>query len=296
MYGIPLILIILFGQLRLSFDSENQTVRIASVNISKSDLENRINSYTDSLIDKSNNSFLSNCEIAITSGANIVFGAETEITLNEDNEELFINKAKIIARKNNIYLGLPMAVILKGFPQVRPENKIIWISPKGEILFEYHKAKPTPGEGDYGDGILKYFDSPYGRISSAICFDMDFPSFIRQVNDMNIDIMLVPGNDWKEISPYHTYVSSARAIEQGFNMVRATSRGLSASFDYKGKLLSYQDFYNTDNVILYSDLPVKGTKTIYSKFGDYFAWLCILLFLSISFLLIKKTWINDNRD
>ena len=291
-YGIPLIVIILLGQLRLSFNSGNQTVKIASINISKSDLENRVNAYSDSLIDKSNNSFLSKCEIAVTSGAKIIFGIETVITLKEDKEELFINKAKTIAKKNNIYLGLPMAVILKGFPQVRPENKLTWISPQGEILFEYHKAKPTPGEGDYGDGILKYFDTPYGRISSTICFDMDFPSFIRQVHDMNIDIMLVPGNDWREISPYHTYVASARAIEDGFNLVRAASRGLSASFDYTGKPLSYQDFYSTDDVILYSDVPMKGTKTIYSKFGDYFAWMCVLFFLSISLIFIKRTWIN----
>jgi len=61
-------------------------------------------------------------------------------------------------------------------------------SPEGQVLFTYHKAKPTPGEGNYGDGIIKYFDSPYGRISSTICFDMDFPSLISQVNKMNIDI------------------------------------------------------------------------------------------------------------
>lgn len=138
---------------------------------------------------------------------------------------MFIEKAKVIAQKDSIYLGLPMEVIPTGFPEVRPENKIIWISPKGQILYTYHKAKPTPGEGNYGDGIIKFFDSPYGRISSSICFDMDFPSLISQVNKMNIDIMLVPGNDWQEIAPYHTYVASARAIEQGFNMVRAVSRG-----------------------------------------------------------------------
>ncbi len=294
-YGIPLILLMLFGQLRLFFNSGNQTVRIASVNISKSDLENRINTYSDSLIDISNNNFLSNCEIAANSGAKIIFGIETVINLKEDKEDAFVEKAIAVAKRNNIYLGLPMAVILKGFPQVRPDNKIIWISPQGEILYEYHKGKPTPGEGKYGDGILKYFDTPYGRISSVICFDMDFPSFIRQVEDMNIDIMLVPGNDWKEISPYHTYVASARAIEEGFNMVRAASRGLSASFDYKGELLSHQDFYRTNNVILYSDVPMKGTKTIYSRFGDYFAWMCILIFLSTSYMVLKKTWINNTR-
>jgi len=287
-YGIPLLSIILFGQVRLLTDTEYETVRVASINISKDALQTRFNANIDSLVEKANKDFLLHCEIAAASGAKIVFGIETVISLHKDKESEFIEKAKVIARNKNVYLGLPMKVILEGFPDVLPENKISWISPQGELLYTYHKAKPTPGEGNYGDGIIKYFDSPYGRISSSICFDMDFPALISQVNKMNIDIMLVPGNDWLEIAPYHTYVSSARAIEQGFNMVRAASRGLSASFNYKGQVLSSLDYYKTDDLILYSDLPTKGQKTIYSVLGDYFAWMCIVFLIIISAIFIKQ--------
>lgn len=287
-YGIPLLSIILFGQIRLLTDIEYETVRVASINISKDALHNRFNANIDSLVEKANNSFLTHCEISAASGAKIVFGIETVISLHKDKENEFIEKAKTIAQNEGIYMGLPMEVIPEDFPEIRPENKIIWISPKGQVLYTYHKAKPTPGEGNYGDGIIKYFDSPYGRISSAICFDMDFPALISQVNKMNIDIMLVPGNDWQEIAPYHTYVASARAIEQGFNMVRAASRGLSASFNYKGQLLSSMNYYKTEDLILYSDLPTKGLKTIYSVLGDYFAWLCIVFLMIISAIFIKQ--------
>ncbi len=287
-YGIPLLSIILFGQVRLLTDTEYETVRVASINISKDALQTRFNANIDSLVEKANKDFLLHCEIAAASGAKIVFGIETVISLHKDKESEFIEKAKVIARNKNVYLGLPMKVILEGFPDVLPENKISWISPQGELLYTYHKAKPTPGEGNYGDGIIKYFDSPYGRISSSICFDMDFPALISQVNKLNIDIMLVPGNDWLEIAPYHTYVSSARAIEQGFNMVRAASRGLSASFNYKGQVLSSLDYYKTDDLILYSDLPTKGQKTIYSVLGDYFAWMCIVFLIIISAIFIKQ--------
>ena len=286
-YGIPILSITLFGQFRLLTETEDETVRVASINISKDALNNRFNSNVDSLVEKANIDFLTNCEIAASSGAKVVFGIETVISLEKYLEKEFIEKAKLVAQKEGIYLGLPMEVILKGFPKVRPENKIIWISPTGQILYTYHKAKPTPGEGNYGDGIIKYFDSPYGRISSSICFDMDFPALISQVNNMNIDIMLVPGNDWQEITPYHTYVASARAIEHGFNMVRSVSRGFSASFNYKGQLLSSMNYYKTDDTILYSDIPTKGKKTIYSIFGDYFAWVCIIFLVIISVFFIK---------
>ena len=287
-YGILFLIVILFGQIRLAINNKYGTVRIASINIDKAELNNRYNENNDSINDMANNKFLHNSDIAASSGAKIVFGIEAIISLPEDKEKGFIEKAKAIAQKDSIYLGLPMCIIPKRFPDIRPENKIVWVSPKGQVLFAYNKAKLTPGEGKYGDGKLKYFDSPYGRICSAICFDMDFPSLINQISKAKIDIMLVPGNDWREISPYHTYVSSFRAIEQGFNMARSVSNGLSASFNCKGQLLSSLDFYKTNELILYSDIPVKGQKTIYSLFGDYFAWLCIAFFLIITGIIILR--------
>lgn len=278
-YSIIFLTIIIFGQVRLSINNDHNTVRIASININEAEWRNRFHELNSSKNDKVNNDFLAACDIAAASKAKIIFGPETIIRLHYDKENEFIEHAKVIAKKNSIYLGLPMEVFPKDYPEVRPENKIIWISPEGQVLFTYHKSKPTPGEGDYGDGVIKYFDSPYGRISTAICFDMNFLSLINQTSNMNIDIMLVPSNDWKDISPYHTYAASFRAIEQGFNLVRSVGEGFSASFNYKGQTLSSQDFFNTDDVILYSDVPTKGQKTVYSVLGDYFAWLCILFFL-----------------
>ncbi len=295
-FGIPFLLIIIWGQFRLSHNIDSPTVRIAAINSTKAAYQHRMTTNFDSLVEKANQEFLYNCEMAASSGAKIVFGRETIISLPVDKETNFIEKAKTIAIRDSIYIGIPINVIPEENSNENPENKIIWISPTGETLFTYHKAKPTyPGEYDYGDGIIKYFDSPYGRIGSAICFDMDFPSLISQTGRMDIDIMLVPGSDWEEISPYHTYVASMRGIENGFNMVRSTFKGFSASFNYKGQIISSNDFFKTDELILYSDVPVKGQKTVYSVLGDYFAWLCIIFFLSMSVVYAKIKGINKNE-
>ncbi len=290
-FGIPFLSIIIWGQFRLSQPNDSPTVRIASINSTKAEYQHRMTTNFDSLVEQANQGFLRNCEIAASSGAKIVFGRETIISLSKEKENDYIEKVKTVAIRDSIYIGIPLNIIPEENSNKNPENKIIWISPIGETLFTYHKAKPTyPGECDHGDGVIKYFDSPYGRIGSAICFDMDFPSLIKQTGKMDIDIMLVPGSDWKEISPYHTYVASTRSIENGFNMVRSTFKGFSASFDYKGQLLSSNDFFKTDEVLLYSDLPVKGQKTVYSVLGDYFAWLCIIFFLLINTVFIKRKW------
>jgi apolipoprotein N-acyltransferase len=287
-YLFPIVIVILWGQIRLTNVFSIRTVKIASINIPSSDMQHIFNDQPDSINEKINRSFLNNCEIAAKSEAKFVFGNEIMLNLNSDKEAEYIEKAKSAAVNNQIYIGLPLLIYPIENPDVRPMNKITWISPDGKILFEYYKAKPTPGEGNYGDGVIRYFDSPYGRISSVICFDMDFHELIQQVNEMNVDIMLVPGNDWKEITPYHTYAASFRAIEQGFNLVRSASRGLSASFNYKGEVLSYQNYFNTKDEIFYSDVPMKGQHTIYAVIGDSFAWASFLFFFLVSIFVFRK--------
>jgi len=61
------------------------------------------------------------------------------------------------------------------------ENKIIWIDPAGEIIAEYLKSRPVPGEGCVsGSGKIPVLETPYGRIATTICFDMDFANLINQ--------------------------------------------------------------------------------------------------------------------
>lgn len=288
-YAVPVLIILLYGQIRLAQQTTEDTVRIASISVPKDVLQQIYSEHPDSISGQLTSSFLDNCHIAAQSGAIIVFGTEGIVNVSSDKEGEFVEQAQAIATRDSIYIGLPMLVYPINTSQALPMNKITWISPRGEILFTFCKAKPTPGEGSYGDGVIRYFDSPYGRIGSVICFDMDFPSFIHQVNSMHIDIMTVPGNDWREIAPYHTYVASFRAIEQGFHLVRAASWGLSASFTNKGQVLSSQDYYTSNHAILYSDVPMKGQSTVYSIVGDLFAWLCVLLFITISiYVLINR--------
>ena len=119
-------------------------------------------------------------------------------------------------------------------------------------------------------------DTPYGRLSSAICFDADFPSLLAQAGKMRTDIVLDPSNDWKAIDPWHTRMASFRAIEQGFNLVRHTSQGLSAAFDYEGRQLAAMDHYVASDHTLVAQVPTRGTRAAYGVLGDWFAWICLI--------------------
>ena len=120
-------------------------------------------------------------------------------------------------------------------------------------------------------------DTPYGRIGAAICFDMDFPGFIRQAGKQGVDIMLVPAFDWEPIKPYHTQVGLFRALENGMSVVRQVNTGTSMAVDYQGRLLGYQDYFATEDRLMLADVPVKGVKTGYTVIGDGFAYLNLAL-------------------
>ena len=106
--------------------------------------------------------------------------------------------------------------------------------------------------------------------------------------------MFLPANDWKEVDPLHTYQAIARAIENGFSLVHPAGQGLSVATDSRGRIISSMDYYTTDEQVMYADVPVKQSFTIYTAIGDAFAWLCIAGFvLSIIFVVFKKRYISN---
>jgi apolipoprotein N-acyltransferase len=194
-------------------------------------------------------------------------------------EQLFSQSA----RDHQVYLA-PSAVIFK-YGQASSDNKLWMVTPEGQIAYEYTKTKswyPTDS-----DGVIHFVDTPYGRIASALCFDMDFPSFIQQAGRQSVDIMLVPAFDWEPIKPYHTVVGLFRGVENGFSVFRQVNSGTSMAVDYQGRVLAYQDFFTTSERIMLADLPTRGVRTLYARWGDWFAYLMLLVMLG---LLAFSTW------
>jgi len=299
-FSIIIISIFLYGQIRNHFfPSNSKTVRIASIihNVSLADSTNfiqdikRLSAFRNQT-SQTQTKLLSLSLKATNEGAKIIFLHEASLLVLKDDEKELVDKGCKLARDKNIYLGMSLFVMPKDFPKTKGEAKIIWIDPKGNIIWEFNKAYPTPSDPiNAGEKIIKTFDSPYGKIASVICFDMDFPTFINQAGKKDVDIMLVPANDWKEITPYHTNMSKLRAIENGFSMVRCTGQGLSLAVDYNGKVLNQLNYYQTEENIMISDVPIKGVKTIYAKMGDWFVWVCLigLLFIIGRVYFIRKT-------
>jgi len=211
-------------------------------------------------------------------GARIVFWAETSAQTLKVDEPALLAQGQALARSRRIYLGMAIGSWSPGRPKPL-ENKLLLITPEGAVGWAYAKSHPTPG-GDAatcapGVGRLPCLDTPYGRLSGLICFDADFPRLAAQAGPLGIGLMLDPGEDWPAIDPVHTDMAGFRAIEQGFSLVRHASPGLSAAFDSQGRRLGALDSPRSPGATLVVEVPVAAARTLYSRWGDVFAWACV---------------------
>jgi len=162
-------------------------------------------------------------------------------------------------------------------------DESILLDPQGLVLWRYQKAHPVPGEPfPPGDGQVPTVQTPYGRLSTVICFDGDFPGTIRQAGQAGADVLLMPSEDWREIDPYHTQVATFTTIENGFSLVRQTSQGLAITVDYEGNVLAASDYFTSDPQVMVAYVPMQGVHTIYATIGDLFAWLSLAGLVALS--------------
>ncbi len=208
---------------------------------------------------------LSASEAELRRGAKIIVWSEGAAIVERGEEAGLVKRAAELARRARAAIAVSfLTVDARGSSTF--ENKTVLVDARGSTVWTYHKAHPVPGMEACipGDGRLPVVQTPYGRLATAICFDMDFPRLIRQAR---ADIMLVPSDDWREIAPRHSQMAAFRAVEQGFALVRPASNGLSLAVDRFGRVQASQDYFSGARV-MHARVPRQGARTVYSRIGD----------------------------
>jgi apolipoprotein N-acyltransferase len=153
------------------------------------------------------------------------------------------------------------------------------LTPEGELANTYLKSNPVPfAEQDYGsDDIMPVIDTPYGKLSPVICYDADFPHFMKQAGSNKTDILLIPSGDWKAIDPYHAQMAVLRGIENGVSIVRPVSRATSLATDPYGNIIAKMDFFSSADKTIIANVKTRGVATIYNTIGDVLPYLSLVL-------------------
>ena len=223
---------------------------------------------------------------AVAEGAKIIVWSEGSVSCIKSIEQDFITRGRQFAADHGVYLFFPMGVILPDkFDTGQPylENKILTIDPQGQVLNTYFKNVPVPDlePSVPGDGKLHVFETAYGNISPAICYDADFPAMMRQLSSLNTELLVLPSGDWDAIDPIHGRMALIRGIENGCAVLRPVNQARTLASDAYGRVLASDDFFDDEDHLLITELPIQAVSTIYGRFGDWFVVFCgcLLLFL-----------------
>jgi apolipoprotein N-acyltransferase len=285
LYGSLLALVLLFGGVRLAlFPAQGSTVRVAGISPSRALLDaaekpgQTWEAYARAHAPV-NDELLALSEAEARAGAKIIVWPEGKALVLQEDEAALLARASALARATGTYLDMGMSVVLShpvrsGFEL----DESILIDPSGSVVWRYEKTHPVLGLDAGlvpGDGQVPTVQTPYGRLSSVVCYDADFPGTLRQAGQAGADILLVPSNDWQAADPMHTQLTTFRAIENGYSLVRPTTNGLSMAVDYEGQVLAASDYFTTEQQVIVADVPIHGVRTIYATVGDLFAWLSV---------------------
>lgn len=225
---------------------------------------------------------------AAQAGATLVVWTEAATMSYPELEEAFQQRLATLAATLHVNLVAAYIVPIQEKP-LRYENKYVFFRDDGKIDHTYLKHRPVPGEPAVrGEGEMPRVELEGTVVGGAICYDYDFPRVALANAERHLDLVALPSSDWRGIDPIHTEMARLRAIEGGHSILRSTRFGLSAGIDPWGRIRGRNSHWDNERSVLLVELPKRGVKTLYARFGDWFPILSLLASLSLLGLALRR--------
>jgi apolipoprotein N-acyltransferase len=190
-----------------------------------------------------------------------------------------------------------------------PYNSAILVDTQGQDVFTYDKIHLVPF-GEYEPfplihrvvssvssevgGFRKGSKYAVGHLPGGftfgafICYEAIYAGEIRRFAANGAELYVNISNDgWfgrSAAAEQHLRMARVRAVESRRWMLRVTNNGFTVSVDPYGRIFSPLP----PDVRAAADLPYdfRTDQTVYTRFGDWFAWLCVI----ISVILLASTF------
>ncbi len=183
------------------------------------------------------------------------------------------------------------------------------MTPRAEGLSAYRKIKLVPfGEFIPFERVISYFTKDIEvmgalggfmpgpkeqplleaggvKLGTTVCYESIFPQLWREQNKNGAQLFVNITNDawfFKTAAPYqHLAANVLRAVENGRPVLRAANTGFSAYIDGFGNIREISHLFTQEILTASVPLSVRPDSTFYAKWGDWFAWLCAIIFFTI---------------
>jgi apolipoprotein N-acyltransferase len=244
----------------------------------------------------------------------LIVWPETAIPFIFEKNRYFTEDLIKFVKEQNVYL-------LFGSIMERQKDKYtnsaVLIDPKGTIAYYYDKIhlvpfgeyvplrkilffidKLTVGLGDYQPGSsYNVAITPFGKFATLICYEIIFPGQVRKFYNKGGNFIVNITNDgWfgNTSGPYqHFSMAVFRAIENRKPLIRAANSGISGFIDSSGRIINKANLFERKYVV--SDIQINNKMSFYTRYGDIFAYICIvfsLIFLIGNIDFGGKKWLH----
>ena len=207
----------------------------------------------------------------------------------------------------NFLIGSPSFVRGQG-DQIEYYNSAYLINRNGEVTGKYDKVHLVPfGEyvplkkwlpfigkiveniGDFSTGNAgNTIRTDTCSLGILICYEIIFPNLAVAMAVNDADLLVNITNDaWygTTSAPYqHFSMSIFRAVENRRSLIRSANTGISGFIDPAGRVIGKTALFK--DAVLTRSVPIMQEKTVYTRYGDVFADICLVI--TAVFLLIRS--------
>ena len=182
---------------------------------------------------------------------------------------------KLLSRKAKQYHTYLMASYWRKDPHGKGRhNSAVLFDREGKVVGHYDKMFPTVGEIDGGvipGTEATVFDTDFGRIAAAICFDLNFEELFAEYKKQNVELLcflsmfrggrMVPAIAMQN----RMFIASSVPHENGV-VYDPLGRKLNESSHYQRIIFTR---INLDSKVVHIDFNIKKIPALKKKYGPY---------------------------
>jgi apolipoprotein N-acyltransferase len=235
----------------------------------------------------------------IESSSDLLLLPESPTPLSFDGDSSFSHSLRNLAQRYPLGLVFNNVSRRKTANAYRFYNSAYFLNRNGTVAGVYDKIHLVPfGEyipfqrvfsfaetitkdvGSFDPGTdYKLVNMDGNQVNSIICFEAVFPDLVRRFVQKGSRLIINLTNDgWygDSAAPYqHLEIARLRAVENRRYLLRAANSGISAVIEPTGKIQKSTGILQ--EAICQGSFEFISYKTIYTRYGDFFVFLCVII-------------------
>ncbi|MCF8719185.1 apolipoprotein N-acyltransferase [Nitrospina gracilis] len=224
-------------------------------------------------------------------------GTTAVVTLADELDTPLLFGSPRAEQQGGKWVSYNSAYLLSGNGNIKGRYDKIHLVPFGEFIpwqsLLFFLDKLVVGIGDFGRGEEATVLSLNGyKFAVSICYEITFPDLVRRPVDNGAQFLVNITNDaWfgKSAASYqHISMAALRAVENRVPIVRAANTGISGAVDRLGRIAPTTELFERE-VLIANIQPRTGPATLYSRYGDWFCYLSLLVSVGLGTVAWRRT-------